>query len=33
MRKVRHLTGPEGDLLFENLDAINRIFDRWGTPT
>ncbi len=31
MRKVRHLTGPEGDLLFENLDAINRIFDRWGT--
>lgn len=32
MTKVRGLTGPEGDLLFENLDAINRIFDRWGTP-
>jgi len=31
MRKVRSLTGPEGDFLFENLDAINRIFDRWGT--
>ena len=32
MLKVRGLTGPEGELIFENLDAINRIFDRWGTP-
>jgi hypothetical protein len=31
MMKVRGLTGPEGDLVFENLEAINRIFDRWGT--
>lgn len=33
LAKVRSLTGPEGELLFENLDAINHIFERWGTAT
>lgn len=31
MLKVRNLTGPDGELLFENLEAIDAIFARWGT--
>lgn len=31
MQRVRSLTGPSGELLFENLEVIDGIFDRWGT--
>lgn len=32
MLKVRSLTGPPGELLLENVEAINQIFARWSTP-
>jgi hypothetical protein len=30
--RVRGLVGPEGELLFENVEEIDRVFDRVGTP-
>jgi hypothetical protein len=30
--KLRSLTGPDGELILENIEFINAIFERWSTP-